>query len=79
MEDACIDETESDLESSTGRCSGDAELEPARRSRSSRRFFSFLPGGLLESCLVSFEEAIGILTVVALGNAVLYSSTFCEI
>lgn len=78
MEDACIDETESDLESSTGRCSGDAELEPARRSRSSRRFFSFLPGALLESCLISFQ-VIGILTVVALSNAVLYSSTFGEI
>jgi len=78
VEDACIDETESDLESSTGRCSGDAELEPARRSRSSRRFFSFLPGGLLESCLISFQ-VIGILTVVALSNAVLYSSTFGEI
>ena len=78
MEDACIDETESDLESSTGLCSGDAELEPARRSRSSRRFFSFLPGGVLESCVISFQ-AIGVLTVVTLGNAVLYPSTFCEI
>jgi hypothetical protein len=76
--DARIDETESDLESSTGRCSGDAELEPARRSRSSRRFFSFLPRRLLECCLISFQ-AIETLTVVALSDAVLYSSTFCEI
>ena len=78
MEDECIDETESDLESSTGRCSGESELDPARRSSSSRRFFSFLPVRLLESCLISFQ-AIGSLTVVALSYAVLYLATLDRI
>lgn len=67
----------SDWRSSACTCGGDAEDEPARLSRSSRRRFSFLPIQILATCLPKLLP--GLLTVVALGNAVLDSSAFSKV
>ena len=65
------------LASSAGFCSGDAEFEAALLSRSSRRFFSFLP---IQGQLAGFAESErNRLTIVALSYPVLNSSPLCEI
>ena len=65
------------LDSCMGFCSGEADEEFARFSRSSNRFLSFLPW----ICQLYIPWVIGhnVLTVVALGNSVLYPSPLREI
>ena len=57
---------------------GEAELEAARRSRSSRRFFSFFPLYLVSDAWYKHTDC-GMRTVVSLGNTVLNSPPLSEI
>ena len=62
-------------------CSGEADDEPALRSRSSRRFFIFLPVHLSARMFeLDHDHArMAELTVIALSYPVLYSSTFSQV
>lgn len=64
-------------------CSGEADDEPALRSRSSRRLFIFLPDHwsvpIFEADLQSSVDGVTTLTVIALSDPVLYPSTLSQI
>ena len=64
------EESEWGWSSSSCDCSGEAEEDAARRSRSSRRLLSFLPMSTMSLERRELEGKSG-LTVVSLGNAVL--------
>lgn len=63
--------------------SGDMDPEAARFSRSSRRRFNFLPASrpwwLARSFPARVDHSTNKLTVVALSNAILNATTFCQI
>ena len=64
--------------SSACTCSGEADEDPARRSRSSMRLLSFLPGGM--SVVRSYSmEGSAILTIIALSDAILYASPLRQV
>jgi hypothetical protein len=73
-----FEDTGSGCASSSCFCSGDAELEPARLSRSSSLFFSFLPGATVRHRNAMSACGRG-LTIVALSNPILYPPAFSKV
>ena len=58
-------------------CSGEAELEAALRSKSSKRRLSFLPRVGISGRAGRIR--LGSLTIVALGDSILYAPSLCKI